>query len=31
VSPAVYVFQGQQMTRSGTNCRWLSPISASRP
>jgi hypothetical protein len=30
-NPVVYVFQGQQTTRSGTNYRWLSPILASRP
>jgi hypothetical protein len=30
-NPAVYVFRGQQTTRSGTSCRWLSPIWASRP
>jgi len=30
-NPVVYVFQGQQTTRSGTNYRWLSPIWANRP
>jgi class 3 adenylate cyclase len=30
-NPAASVFPGRRTTRSGTNCRWLSPIWASRP